>query len=170
MLLTINFHQPEWKYGLIPLPRDYTDLMNLSGNFSCVNSVTGESKTPSLCLVCGVLVCSMSHCCETLIGGRKCGGCTAHARTCGADVGIFLRIRECIIVIHSKVTRGAFLPAPYLDEYGEADKGLKRGNPLYLDMEKYEELNRMWLRNEVPEKIARMFDPEILMYIEWNTL
>ena len=73
-------------------------------------------------------------------------------------------------MIHSKVTRGAFLPAPYLDEYGEADKGLKRGNPLYLDMEKYEELNRMWLRNEVPEKIARMFDPEILVYIEWNTL
>ena len=38
--------------------------------------------------------------------GHKCGGCTSHARECGADVGIFLRIRECIIVIHSKVTRG----------------------------------------------------------------
>ena len=37
---------------------------------------------------------------------------------------------------------GTFLPAPYIDEYGEADKGLKRGNPLYLDQEKYEELNR----------------------------
>ena len=109
-----NFLQPEWKFGLIPLPRDYTDLMNLSGNFSCVNSVTGESKTPSLCLVCGALVCSQSHCCETLIEGRKCGGCTAHARTCGGDVGIFLRIRECIIVIHSKVTRGAFLLLPTL--------------------------------------------------------
>ena len=75
-------------------------------------------------------------------------------------MGIFLRIRECIIVIHSKVTRGeqlykmvntgymthlflgTFLPAPYIDEYGETDKGLKRGNPLTLDPEKYEELNR----------------------------
>ena len=37
---------------------------------------------------------------------------------------------------------GTFLSAPYLDEYGEADKGLKRGNPMYLDQEKYEELNR----------------------------
>ena len=37
---------------------------------------------------------------------------------------------------------GTFLPAPYIDEYGETDKGLKRGNPLSLDPEKYEELNR----------------------------
>ena len=60
--------QPEWRHGLIPLPRDYTDLMNLSANFSCGNSVTGESKTPALCLVCGLLVCSQSHCCESVIG------------------------------------------------------------------------------------------------------
>ena len=37
---------------------------------------------------------------------------------------------------------GTFLPAPYIDEYGETDKGLKRGNPLSLDPDKYEELNR----------------------------
>ena len=37
---------------------------------------------------------------------------------------------------------GTFLPAPYLDEYGESDKGLKRGNPMFLNKEGYEELNR----------------------------
>jgi len=135
-------NNPSWKCGLIPLPRDYTDLMNLAANFVCCNSVTGESKTPALCLICGLMVCSQSHCCETVMSGFKCGGCTSHARECGADTGIFLRIRECIVVLHSKVTRGTFLSAPYLDEYGEADKGLKRGNPMYLDQDKYEELNR----------------------------
>jgi len=160
----------DYKFGLIPLPRDYTDLMNMSGNFRCPNSLTGESKTPCLCLVCGAMVCSHSHCCETIISGHKCGGCTSHARCCGADVGIFLRIRECLVVIHSKVTRGTFLSAPYIDEYGETDKGLRRGNPMYLDQEKYEELNRMWLRNEIPEKIARMFDPDMLLYFEWHPL
>ena len=44
--------------------------------------------------------------------------------------------------INKKKFLGTFLPAPYIDEYGETDKGLKRGNPLYLDQEKYEELNR----------------------------
>jgi len=165
--LTTN---PGWKHGLIPLPTDYTELMNMSVNFTCDNNVTGESKTPALCLVCGAMICSQSHCCETIIDGHKCGGCTSHARNCCADVGIFLRIRECIIVLHSKVTRGTFLPAPYIDEFGETDKGLKRGNPLYLDPEKYEELNRMWLRNEIPEKIARMFDPDMLLYLEWHHL
>ena len=44
--------------------------------------------------------------------------------------------------VHFYRISGTFLPAPYLDEYGEADKGLKRGNPMYLDREKYDELNR----------------------------
>ena len=131
-----------WRGGLIPLPRDYTDLMNLAANFTCGNSVTGESKTPVLCLVCGAMVCSYSHCCESTISSFKCGGCTTHARQCGAGTGVFLRIRECFVVIHNKTTRGAYLSAPYVDEYGETDKGLKRGNPLFLDQEKYAELNR----------------------------
>ena len=65
----IILFQPEWRRGLIPLPHRYADLMNLSANFCCENSVTRESKTPALCLVCGLMVCSQSHCCETIIGG-----------------------------------------------------------------------------------------------------
>ena len=44
--------------------------------------------------------------------------------------------------IFTYVLSGAYLSAPYVDEYGETDKGLKRGNPLFLDQEKYAELNR----------------------------
>ena len=38
---------------------------------------------------------------------------------------------------------GVLLPAPYVDEYGECDEGLKRGNPLKLDKMMYEELNKV---------------------------
>jgi hypothetical protein len=31
----------EWAGGLIPLPKDYADLMNLAGEYTCENSVTG---------------------------------------------------------------------------------------------------------------------------------
>merc|ERR1711953_490859 len=75
---------------------------------TCGNSVTGESKTPVLCLVCGAIVCSYSHCCESTISSFKCGGCTTHANNCGAGTGVFLRIRECFVVIHNKITRGWF--------------------------------------------------------------
>jgi len=160
--------------GLIPLPRDYTDLMNLAAAFTCPNNVSGPSagevKSPALCLICGMMVCSQSACCETVINGEKCGGCVSHARQCAANTGIFLRVRECLVVLHSKVTRGTFLPAPYLDEYGEADKGLKRGNPLFLDDEKYQEINKIWLKNEVPVKIARMYDPDLLVLVNWHKL
>ena len=47
---------------------------------------------------------------------------------------------------------------------------MKRGNPLYLDSEKYEEINKIWLRNEVPVKIARMYDPDMLVLVNWHKL
>ncbi len=45
---------------------------------------------------------------------------------------------------------GAFQSAPYLDEYGEADPGLKRGNPLHLNAQAYQELSRY----KMPKRIA----------------
>ena len=41
------------------------------------------------------------------------------------------------------ISTGVLLPAPYVDEYGECDEGLKRGNPLKLDKGMYEELNKV---------------------------
>jgi len=173
-LVGLAREHPSWSGGLIPLPHDYTDLMNLAAAFTCPNNVmgptAGEVKIPALCLVCGMMVCSQSDCCETVINGEKCGGCVSHAHTCSADSGVFLRIRECVVVLHSKVSRGTFLPAPYLDMYGEADKGLKRGNPLYLDESKYDEINRIWLKNEVPVKISRMYDPDVMQLANWHKL
>ncbi len=32
----------DWVGGLIPLPQDYAELMNLAGEFTCGNSVTGK--------------------------------------------------------------------------------------------------------------------------------
>ena len=131
-----------WSCGLIPLPRDYTELVNLLASFVCSNPVAGMKTNPALCLVCGLLLCSQSQCCEAVVDGVKCGGCTLHSRTCGAGTEVFLQIRKCFVVLLSKMHRGTILPAPYLDEYGEVDKGLRRGNPLFLDDQKYEDLNR----------------------------
>ena len=50
------------------------------------------------------------------------------------------RLNICIIILS---IIGVLLPAPYVDEYGECDEGLKRGNPLKLDKTMYEELNKV---------------------------
>ena len=51
--------------------------------------------------------------------------------------GLFLRVRECKLVMFSGRTKGCYMPPPYLDQYGETDIGLKRGNPLTLCSERY---------------------------------
>merc|ERR1711934_819336 len=91
---------------LIPLPQDYSELINSISSFTCPRSVGEESKIPSMCLVCGTVVCSQSYCCQAELptaGGpqsssNSVGACTAHSHYCGAGTGIFLRVRECKIV------------------------------------------------------------------------
>ncbi len=66
---------------------------------------------------------------------------------------------------------GAMLPAPYVDRFGEHDEGLKRGNPLKLDKGQYKELNRLWMTNDIADKISRAYDPDTLtIEAYWYTL
>ena len=109
--LTVESHQMSNQKtsvtgGLIPLPRDYTDLMNLAAAFTCPNNVSGPSagevggnkffnskwvhpfpkvKSPALCLICGMMVCSQSACCETVINGWEHFSlrlCNVHESVC----------------------------------------------------------------------------------------
>jgi len=149
---------------LIPLPQDYSELINSISSFTCPRSVGEESKIPSMCLVCGTVVCSQSYCCQAELPSAGAGGaqsssnsvgaCTAHSHYCGAGTGIFLRVRECKIVMFSGRTKGCFESPPYLDQYGETDEGLKRGNPLSLCPDRYQRLHRLWLNHGVGEKVT----------------
>ena len=56
---------------------------------------------------------------------HTCTPCTLYTFT-------FPRVRECKIVMFSGRTKGCFESPPYLDQYGETDEGLRRGNPLSL--------------------------------------
>lgn len=53
---------------------------------------------------------------------------------------------------------GCFLPAPFVDEYGETDVGLKRGNPLRLSKTSYNQLNLLWLRHDIPQQVVRVME------------
>ena len=55
---------------------------------------------------------------------------------CLLGTGIFLKVKECKIAMFSGRTKGCFMSPPYLDQYGETDQGLKRGNPLKLCQER----------------------------------
>uniref|UniRef100_A0A8C2HB72 E3 ubiquitin-protein ligase n=1 Tax=Cyprinus carpio TaxID=7962 RepID=A0A8C2HB72_CYPCA len=162
---------PHKRNRLIDLPEDYSVLLNQASHFKCPNSSDDERKHPTLCLLCGVMLCAQSPCCQEQLNGEEVGACTAHAAICGAGVGMFLRVRECEIVLMASKTRGSPYPAPYLDDYGETDPQLGRGNPLHLCPERYRKLLHMWQQHCILEEIARSLEVLNVMFpFEWQML
>lgn len=149
---------PKTVNGLVSLPNDYSDLINMVSTFTCPNSDREDSRNPTMCLVCGDMLCSQSYCCHQDLNKTSVGACNYHANFCGANCGIFLRIRECEILLLATPHRGCFKSAPYLDRYGETDPGLRRGNPLTLCPEKYRKLKLLWLGHGIYEEIARSIE------------
>ncbi|CAJ0921749.1 unnamed protein product [Ranitomeya imitator] len=162
---------PRESNKLIDLPEDYSSLINQASNFSCPKSGGDKSRAPTLCLVCGAMLCSQSYCCQTDLDGDDVGACTAHTYTCGSGMGIFLRVRECQVLFLAGKTKGCFYPPPYLDDYGETDQGLRRGNPLHLCKERFKKIQKLWQQHSVTEEIGHAHEAnQTLAGIEWQHL
>ncbi|XP_037871161.1 E3 ubiquitin-protein ligase UBR1 isoform X2 [Bombyx mori] len=166
--------EPSEPPRLVPLPEDFSELMNIASDFPCPNSDREDSKNPTMCLVCGQILCSQSYCCQAEIpksrggGTERVGAVVWHALRCGRGAGVFLRVRSCELLLVAAPSRGAKMPAPYLDTYGETDQGLSRGNPLHLCHERYEALRILWLSHGVHERIARALDTNMLVITTWQ--
>jgi hypothetical protein len=103
-----------------------------------------------------------------------------HALRCGAGEGMFLLLKETAVVMLRYTITGCFYSSPYLgtvacpifpastaphthcgsrgplpDVHGEEDSGLRRGRPLYLDMDRYQALRDLWLGHQVPNVISK---------------
>ncbi|XP_027991491.2 E3 ubiquitin-protein ligase UBR2 isoform X1 [Eptesicus fuscus] len=162
---------PRESNKLIDLPEDYSSLINQASNFSCPKSGGDKSRTPTLCLVCGTLLCSQSYCCQTELEGEDVGACTAHTYSCGSGVGIFLRVRECQVLFLAGKTKGCFYSPPYLDDYGETDQGLRRGNPLHLCKERFKKIQKLWHQHSITEEIGHAQEAnQTLVGIDWQHL
>ncbi|CAF5220295.1 unnamed protein product, partial [Rotaria magnacalcarata] len=136
-----------------------------------------EARSPCICLTCGdVVVRSSSSSTATvphlmttnslistlLNMDQTMGPCNTHTQQCCGSIGLYLRVKECSLLLLSIIndgrinkTRGTFMAAPYLDDYGETDQNLRRGNPLHLCDERYRTLHRRWLSHAIPEEISR---------------
>ncbi|XP_041351534.1 E3 ubiquitin-protein ligase UBR2-like isoform X2 [Gigantopelta aegis] len=163
---------PIVKNDLVPLPVDYSELINKVSTFTCPKSKdSDDSRAPTMCLVCGQMLCSQSYCCQKDLEGSSVGAATEHAYFCGAGTGVFLRVRDCQILLLAGKTKGCFLAPPYLDNYGETDQGLRRGNPLHLCEERYSHLKKLWFTHAIPETIAHNLEfNSSFTTIEWQNL
>ena len=103
------------------------------------------------------------------VEGKKepVGACTSHVRVCGGGVGIFLRIRESRVILMAQGpiteevegrSKGCFQDSPYVDQYGETDDYLRRGNPLRLCPDKYRKIYKWWLNHSIPNTISHTLE------------
>eukprot|EP00850_Spirogloea_muscicola_P017096 SM000143S00761 [mRNA] locus=s143:215929:225527:- [translate_table: standard] len=129
-------------FRLLSLPHLFHDLFQRYVKDKCLTCKT-VPEHPALCLVCGRLCCAMlvrsqRPCCSR--DGR--GECQQHAQSCGGGTCVFLLIRSTSVVL-LRGQRSSVWPSPYLDVHGEEDENLRRGKPLYLNLERYEALTAM---------------------------
>ncbi len=75
---------------------------------------------------------------------------------CG-NVGLYLSIKQCCMVLLAN-GNGSFANPPYLDIHGEVDKGLRRGQPQYMNQKRYAEYRKLWLSHQIPSLIARTLE------------
>ncbi|RIA96511.1 hypothetical protein C1645_707932 [Glomus cerebriforme] len=144
-------------FELVGLPKRLDSLFEESLKKIC-NKCKTVPHDPALCLLCGTFVCSQSYCCsENDRGENDRGECNLHTKSCGGDIGIYLLVKKCVILL-LHVDNGCFMNAPYLDTHGEVDLGLKRGRPQFLNQKRYDEIRKLWLTHGVPIHVARKIE------------
>ena len=80
-------------------------------------------KDPTICLLCGVMVCLREACCRAP-SGEAMHEAVRHSIDCGAGTAPFLAVNSAtIVVIRGK--RACIWGSIYLDAFGEEDRELK---------------------------------------------
>ena len=80
-------------------------------------------KDPTICLLCGVMVCLREACCRSP-SGEASHEAVRHSIDCGAGTAPFLAVNSAtIVVIRGK--RACIWGSIYLDAFGEEDRELK---------------------------------------------
>lgn len=128
------------RFSLIDLPEVYVTL--LLKHQGCQCTLCGQvPKEPALCLVCGSLLCFKK--------ADGSGECAQHAHRCCGDVGAFLVLRACAVVLLLGSGRQCVWGSLYLDAHGEKDAYLQRGKTLYLQPKKYRLLTRGLINHSI---------------------
>ncbi|KAI9474806.1 hypothetical protein BDB00DRAFT_879700 [Zychaea mexicana] len=149
-------------YYLVSLPYRMDQLFEESSRRVC-RKCGNLPENPALCLICGTFVCARRYCCTE----NHRGECNTHMRTCSGDVGIFLVIKESLVLL-LHADGGSIMNAPYLDTHGEVDLFLRRGTPQYLNSQRFEQIRQMWLSHVVPAFVRRKMESSY-SYTRWES-
>ncbi|KAG5178523.1 hypothetical protein JKP88DRAFT_261312 [Tribonema minus] len=139
---------------LVALPRLFTELYaRVKGPYTALAHADFD---PAVCLLCGRVLAAAHKLAAPGGGGGGAaaeGACTAHARACGGDVGVFFLVQRCQVLL-ARGGRAAYWASLYLDEHGEEDVGLRRGRPLYLSEQRYGALRLAYAQHRIAQEVT----------------
>ncbi|CAL9738356.1 E3 ubiquitin-protein ligase Ubr2p [Monosporozyma servazzii] len=161
--LTFASSQP---LKLIKLPRNLSEICLKLQKIDPMKIIRGE---PAMCLFCGKVVNLQQ---QSALHKFSIGECTNHSRNeCPytSTYGIFLLTRSNTLYL-SYANRGTFHETPYRNIFGEVDKELKFGSPVFLDERQYTKFVKdTLLGNLIPHIIYRKTDGNLDLG-GWETL
>jgi len=145
------------------LPRAYVKFYSELAKRRCASCHQFPAR-PAVCLVCGMLLCAANTCPSAHVDKgypeeSNPGACTVHAKKCGRGSGMFLLVLEgAVLLVYWKLA--AYVSSLYVDEYGEEfgerNRELSKGRPLYMNEERRDRLLRLWLRHEIPNEVVKI--------------
>ena len=115
--LEVSWGQPK----LLRLPHAYDVIFQYYHRKQC-SKCNLVPKDPSVCLVCGTMVCMRDPCCKQQTTNLY--EATQHSMDCGAGTGMFLSVNSSTIVV-LRGKRACLWGSVYLDSFGEEDRELK---------------------------------------------
>ncbi|CBZ24230.1 putative ubiquitin ligase [Leishmania mexicana MHOM/GT/2001/U1103] len=125
---------------LLHLPSVYTTVLTRFAEHKLCTICHQEPMKPVVCCRCGKLMCMQPPSSPPEL--------YTHTRTCGGAIGIFLVVRTAnFYVLELTSGRVYHYPSNYTDEYGEHDRNLRRGIPLFRNTEETQKLVLTWMLN-----------------------
>ncbi|KAF1792494.1 hypothetical protein GQ600_20467 [Phytophthora cactorum] len=115
------------------LPRPYVKFYSELAKRRCQSCHQFPAR-PAVCLLCGMLLCAANTCPSIHLDK---GGYPDEANPAGS-------------------VRGSLYVDEYGEEFGERNRELSKGRPLYLNEERRERLLRLWLRHEIPNEVVKI--------------
>jgi hypothetical protein len=128
------------------VPVSYDSLYNSLEGGSCGTCVS--SRSVFICLMCGALLCS---CRTPPLPGK--GLLSSHCTSAGVNSCLFLDVRRSTVLALHQGYAGE-LVSPYLNRYGEEDRGLRLGLPLELNRDRWSRLHGIWLRSDIVREVS----------------
>ncbi|XP_048579140.1 E3 ubiquitin-protein ligase ubr3 isoform X3 [Nematostella vectensis] len=137
---------------LLQLPERYDSLIQHYRKQTCPKCYQ-KPDDPAICLVCGRFTCLQGTCCMSGEETRKFE-CVQHSCECGAGTGLFLIVLSSVIII-IRAYRVCIWGSVYLDSFGEEDRDLRRGKPLFLSKERFDRLEEQWFTHSFDHTCKR---------------